>query len=167
MLAPVSEADQGALAALPHGRVVRIEVHVEAPLKLTRLYWALLKQLVDGGCGWPTTKQADKDILIALGYRDAIHISSDGATHTIRYTPSSKADWDAQEWRTYFAQVYDYVLREVLPGHSSPRLRSEIERFAGVTLREAMEEGNAADVAGDGLQGSDRGGAGQVAGRQF
>lgn len=142
-LLPVSEADQAALADLPPGRAVRIEVHIDVPRKLPRLYYALLKKLVEGGCRWPTVKQADRDLLVELGYRDAVLISSDGETHTVRYTPASKAEWEAPEWRAYFAQVYEHVLREVLPGQSSPRLRAEIEKFAGVSLKEAMEEADA------------------------
>lgn len=140
-LTPASPADAEGFDDLPRNRIIKVTVQIEPPKQLVRLYWALLAKLVKAGVNWPSTEAADKDLLITLGYRSAVILRSDGATHTVRFEPLSKKGWDAPQWRNYFQQVYDHILREVLPGQSSPALRYEIETFCGVKFKEAMGDG--------------------------
>lgn len=131
-----SAYDAAQLLRIPANRVIAVTANPKPPPKLPRWYWAMVDILVQATGRWPTKDAADRELMIRNGFFESFVISTDGDT---RFTPLSKREWGAAEWREYLDKVIPYIIEHHV-GETRAQFRDRVDRFLGIKLKEAWEE---------------------------
>lgn len=131
----VSSSDRMEILRLPERRVFSVSATLPAPPKIQRWYRAGVQLLVEATGRWPNREIAHREIMMRAGYFESFVISTSGDT---RYTPASTAGWQYVEWREFIDRTLPILLE--FAGESRADFRNRVDRFFGISLKEAMGE---------------------------
>lgn len=120
---------------LPERVVMAVEIRPKVPAKLPRWYRAAVQLLVEATGHWPNREQAHQQLMIEAGFFSSLIIFADGST---KFNAQSTADWSAVEWREYIDRILPKMME--IAGESRAQFRDRVDRFFGITLKQAWEE---------------------------
>lgn len=140
---PASAFDEAKLGTVPQGRAIAVTVTWPVNAKARAFYHALTAKLAEVGL-YATKEEADFDLRIKAGRAESMILTywPDGAVKEMRFTPASSRDWDGADWRAFLDEVIRVVATDLIPEIRTGEWRTEIERFCGARLRDALSEEN-------------------------
>lgn len=135
VLAPFDTFSEDALSKLPEGKIVLANVSTPRNVKQHRLFFAVLKIVVENNETWGDVSSLKDAILVALKYVDA------GTTlkGQMFFVPKSISfgSMTQEDFDTFFQKAMALITGEIIPGMDEQSLMEEVEdmladkRFVG------------------------------------
>lgn len=126
-LKPVDEDGEDFLRSLPEGKIVKVKTWVTRNEKHHRLFFGLLKIVVENSDIWQTTDQLLDALKIATGHVEPVIMGS-GKVH-YKLKSISFSSMDQQEFRAFYTRCVRIICDRWLPGVKDEDLRSEVEKM--------------------------------------
>lgn len=133
LILPASASDEREIERLKPNVVMMFSASPKVPGKIPRWYRAGVQLLVEATGRWPNREIAHREIMIKAGFFESITISATD----YRVNPVSTAEWDAVAWREFLDRALPVMLEYA--GETHAQYRNRVDRFFGITLREAWE----------------------------
>lgn len=134
VILPVSASDEREILRLPQNVAMQLNVSPRVPGKIPRWYRAGVQLLVEATGRWPNREIAHREIMFTAGYIDSFVINERGE---YRATMQSTAGWDHVQWREFLDAALPVMLK--FAGETRAQYRNRVDRFFGISLREAWE----------------------------
>jgi hypothetical protein len=128
-LAPVDEADREIIYRLREGEPVRVEIKARRNVRRHRLYWGLMRILVQNTEIWPSEEAASDSIKIAVGHVEQIVNPLTGEIH-LRPKSIAFERMEEAEFCRFLDRVIYVITERLIPGLDASDLRREV--FAAI-----------------------------------
>lgn len=128
-LLPVDDIAEEALATIPYGEEVSIEIKRPHNLKLFKRYWALVNMVWQNQERYETREQVSNALKILAGEYEQLHLPGD----IVAKIPKSIAfdKMDATEFSQFWKRVCDAIAKHFMPYIKNPDLEDEIAKLIG------------------------------------
>jgi hypothetical protein len=133
---------EDALAAIPFGETVAIEIHRSRSNPQNRLYWAIVEYVAEGA-GYNNKDDLHKTLLVSLGRYDVVRVIGGPFNGKTIACPQSTAfsALSQDEFQEYFDAAIMLICRDIIPGTDSGDLVREVEMMLGPKERKSRNHG--------------------------
>jgi hypothetical protein len=137
VLRAVSPMDQDEMAKMPDGKTFECNITYRRSAKMERWYRGLVARVNQATGALYSNEAFHEALKSAVGAMDYI---PGLAGQPGRFQNKSNANMEGPEFRAYVNAAIDFILAELLPGQPRSKFMREVERYANVSLSDALAE---------------------------